>query len=39
MSIPFGPAEPKHNQTLEALAGELAKHIKTEQDIAALSRQ
>lgn len=39
MSMPFGPTEGIDNAKLEALAGELAKQIKSEQDIAALSRQ
>ena len=39
MSMPFGPTEGIDNAKLEALAGELAKRIKSEQDIAALSRQ
>ena len=39
MSMPFGPTERVDQAKLEALAGELAKQIKTEQDIAALSRQ
>jgi transposase-like protein len=39
MSTPFGLTESVDSTKLEALAGELAKHIKTEQDIAALSRQ
>ena len=39
MSMPFGPTERIDNTKLEALAGELAKQIKSEQDIAALSRQ
>lgn len=39
MSMPFGPTERIDNAKLEALAGEVAKQIKTEQDIAALSRQ
>jgi len=39
MSVPFGPAEPKNRRNLEALAAERAKPIKTEQDMATLSRQ
>lgn len=39
MSVPFGAVKPKHYRNLAALAGELAKHIKPEQDIAALSQQ
>src|SRR5512134_1036024 len=39
MSMPFGQVEPVNAPQLEALAAELAKHIKSEQDIAALSRQ
>lgn len=39
MSMPFGPTDRIDNTKLEALAGELAKQIKTEQDIASLSRQ
>ena len=39
MSTPFGLTESVDSTKLEVLAGELAKHIKTEQDIAALSRQ
>lgn len=39
MSTPFGLTESVDSTKLEALAGELAKQIKTEQDIAALSRQ
>jgi putative transposase len=39
MSVPFGHAEMLNHKNLEALAAELAKQIKTEQDIGALSRQ
>lgn len=39
MSMPFGTIETVDSTQLQALADELAKHIKTEQDIAALSRQ
>lgn len=39
MSVPFGTANSMPHSELERLAGELAKHIKSEQDIAALSRQ
>lgn len=39
MSVPFGKAETVDSAQLEALSVELAKHIKSEQDIAALSRQ
>lgn len=39
MSMPFGQAEQLNRQQLEALAAELAKHIKNEQDLAALSRE
>ena len=39
MSVPFGTANNMPHPELERLAGELAKHIKSEQDIAALSRQ
>ena len=39
MSVPFGPADRLPHPHLETLAGELAKHIKSEQDITALSRQ
>lgn len=39
MSMPFGQVEQINRQQLEVLAGELAKHIKNEQDLAALSRQ
>lgn len=39
MSVPFGTANSMPHPELEGLAGELAKHIKSEQDIAALSRQ
>jgi transposase-like protein len=39
MSMPFGQVEPINRQQLEVLAAELAKHIKNEQDLAALSRQ
>lgn len=39
MSTPFGPTASVDSTKLEVLAGELAKPIKTEQDIAALSRQ
>lgn len=39
MSMPFGTSETVDSTQLQALADELAKHIKTEQDIAALSRQ
>ena len=39
MSMPFGTSETVDSRQLQALADELAKHIKTEQDIAALSRQ
>jgi transposase-like protein len=39
MSVPFGKADAVNPAQLEALSVELAKHIKSEQDIAALSRQ
>ena len=39
MSVPFGAVDRMYPAGLEALAGELAKHIKSEQDITALSRQ
>lgn len=39
MSVPFGTANSMPHPELEGLAGELAKHIKSEQDIAALSQQ
>ena len=39
MSVPFGPVDRLQHPHLETLAGELAKHIKSEQDITALSRQ
>ena len=39
MSVPFGAADRMYPAGLETLAGELAKHIKSEQDITALSRQ
>ena len=39
MSVPFGAADRLRHPQLETLAGELAKHIKSEQDITALSRQ
>jgi len=39
MSVPFGPADRLPHPHLETLAGELAKHIRSEQDITALSRQ
>jgi putative transposase len=39
MSVPFGTANSMPHPELERLAGELAKHIESEQDIAALSRQ
>src|SRR5512135_3424345 len=39
MSMPWGQVEPVNPPSLEVLATELAKHIKSEQDIAALSRQ
>jgi len=39
MSMPWGQIESVNPPSLEALATELAKHIKSEQDIAALSRQ
>jgi transposase-like protein len=39
MSVPFGKADAVDPAQLEALSVELAKHIKSEQDIAALSRQ
>ena len=38
MSIPVGEVERINEPSLEALAMEVAKHIKREQDIAALSR-
>jgi transposase-like protein len=37
--MPFGQVEPVNAPQLEALAAELAKHLKSEHDIAALSRQ
>ncbi len=39
MSVPFGAADRMCPAGLEILAGELAKPIKSEQDITALSRQ
>ena len=39
MSMPWGQVEPVNHPSLAVLATELAKHIKSEQDIAALSRQ
>lgn len=39
MSVPFGKMDTVDSAQLEALSVELAKHIKSEQDIAALSRQ
>ena len=39
MSVPFGAVDRMCPAGLETLAGELAKHIKSEQDITALSRQ
>ena len=39
MSVPFGPNDPLTQKNLEALASELAKQIKSEKDIATLSRQ
>lgn len=39
MSVPFGAADRLRHPQLETLAGKLAKHIKSEQDITALSRQ
>ena len=39
VSVPFGKADTVDPAQLEALSMELAKHIKSEQDIAALSRQ
>jgi transposase-like protein len=39
MSVPFGKVDVVDPGQLEALSVELAKHIKSEQDIAALSRQ
>lgn len=39
MSVPFGSADEHTQKNLEALASELAQPIKSEQDIAALSRQ
>src|SRR5919106_3087596 len=39
MSVPFGHIDTVDQAKLEALSVELAKHIKSEQDIAALSRQ
>lgn len=39
MSMPWGQVEPINPPQLEALAVELAKHIKSEPDSAALSRQ
>lgn len=39
MSMPWGQVEPVKPPSLEVLATELAQHIKSEQDIAALSRQ
>jgi putative transposase len=39
MSVPFGKADAVDPAQLEALSVELAKHIKSEQDMAALSRQ
>lgn len=39
MSVPFGKVDAVDSGKLEALAMELAKQIKSEQDIAALSRQ
>lgn len=39
MSVPFGAVDRMYPAGLETLAGELAKPIKNEQDITALSRQ
>ena len=39
MGVPFGAADRMYPAGLETLAGELAKHIKSEQDMTALSRQ
>ncbi len=39
MSVPFGAVDRMYPAGLETLAGELAKRIKSEQDITALSRQ
>lgn len=39
MSVPFGKSDSVDQEKLAALSVELAKHIKSEQDIAALSRQ
>ena len=39
MSLPWGQVEPVNPPSLEVLATELATHIKSEQDIAAWSRQ
>ena len=39
MSVPFGKADAVDASQLKALSVELAKHIKSEQDIAALSQQ
>lgn len=39
MSVPFGTTAMVDDKTLADLSVELAKHIKSEQDIAALSRQ
>ena len=39
MSVPFGSTDDHTQKNLEALASELAHHIKSEQDIASLSRQ
>jgi putative transposase len=38
MSVPFGRTDTVDQEKIEALSVELAKHIKSEQDIAALSR-
>jgi hypothetical protein len=39
MSVPFGKCDVVDPAQLEALSIELAKHIKSEQDILASSRQ
>ena len=39
MSVPFGQSQEQHEQALQGLAEQLAKQIKSEQDITALSKQ
>ena len=38
MTMPLNPVEQEFSPELDKLAAELAKHIKTEQDLTALSR-